>query len=162
MAFKKVAVVWKKIPTWIRGIFAIFIGWFFWGLFDSIIGKEALFNSLLKKIPSHLIRIKIPDIFIVLAFSALVIWLVSISAHVKGTKTNSRKEALLFANNAYWETFPLGIFPPKGPFCPKCYVDGKDIRMINTFNKANEVKCPMCDITVISWQPSPAQQLPIG
>ena len=73
-------------------------------------------------------------------------------------KTISHRRELIFANNAYW-VMSLGLVAPQGPFCPKCYPEGKEVRMINTYAGINEVKCPVCGLTTISSVPSISQQI---
>jgi len=149
---------WKKMPSWLKWILLSFATWFVGALLDSCINKEALFNSLLVRIPSFLLRIKIPALFFLLAFAAVALSLWSLNKRIKNIKTISHRRELSFANNAYWVK-SLGLFAPEGPFCPKCYTDNKESRMINTYERMNEVKCPVCGLTTISSEPSVTKQI---
>jgi hypothetical protein len=158
MKFKKTIQAWKNTPSWPRWLFLCFAAWFVWGLLDSLVNKQALFNSLLKRIPSLLLEIKIPDSIFLLAFVAVTLSLWRLNKKIKNFMTISQRRNLYFANNAFWVRAPLRV-PQEGPFCPKCYSDGKEIRMINTYERANEVKCPVCGLTTISSQPGIWEQI---
>ena len=156
--FKKAISARKKMPSWIKWILISFATWIFFALLDSLINKEALFNSLSVRIPLFLLRMKIPASIFLLAFAAVALSLWSLNKRIKNIKTMSHKRELSFANNAYW-VMSVGLIAPQGPFCPKCYADDKEIRMINTYVRMNEVKCPVCGLTTISSEPSFNKQI---
>ena len=154
--FKKAIPTWKKMPSWLKWIPLTIATWFVGALLDSSINKEALFKSLFSRIPSLLLKTKIPTSILFLAFAVIAISVWRLNKRMKMGAVSHRRN-LTFANNAYWGK-SLGIIAPEGPFCPKCYANDKEVRMLETYEKVNEVKCPVCGLTAISWEPTLSQQ----
>jgi hypothetical protein len=156
--FKKAIPTWKNIPAGFRWMIITFVTWFAWGLLDSLINKEALYRSLFTRIPSLLLKIRIPSLIFLLAFAAVALLLWRLNKKIKKMGATPGRRNLIFANNAYW-TRSVGIIAPEGPFCPKCCAEDKEARMINTYGKYHEVKCPVCGLTTISSEPTFNQQI---
>jgi len=142
--FKKAVLFCKKIPSWLKWLILSIATWFVSSLFDSFVNKEALFNSLLVRIPSFLLRIKIPASVFLLAFAAVALSLWSLNKRIKNIKATQRQKGTLrFMNNSLFIVDENGI-AKEGPFCSSCYDQNEKLIQMHTSKSRGQIWCPVC------------------
>jgi hypothetical protein len=93
MIFKGPLKLGKIALGGLKALFVFFVGWLGWGVFDSIINKEALIKSL-SKVPSIIWNIKVPNIFFILVLVIIICTLVIFGRRFKWLTVEKFKEML--------------------------------------------------------------------